>query len=309
MNDLVAAPAAAFSLSEKQLDLIQRTVAKDTNRDEFELFIAQATRARLDPLRRQITAIVFNKTDDKKRQMAVITTIDGMRAIAARSRNYRPMDTAPIYVTDPELVSPLNPEGIVSCEVRCFQKFDAEWFPVTGVAYWSEFAPVKDEWAKGEDNRNYKTGKKILDPTSPWFRMPRLMIAKTAEAQALRRGWPEDIGPLYTDDEMERSQVIDGAYEIVEKVREEERVARVGGDGLMFIFDTAAGLEKVTVGAAADRIMAYIQGVVELDELDWFEKANKESMRLFWSKAPGDALAVRQAMEEHAAKLRAANNP
>jgi hypothetical protein len=45
-----------------------------------------ARRVGLDPFRRQIYAVVYNKDKPKKRKMSIITGIDGFRAVAARGR-------------------------------------------------------------------------------------------------------------------------------------------------------------------------------------------------------------------------------
>ena len=87
---LMSPIASASEFSDRQLELIRRTVAADCNPQEFDLFCEVARRTGLDPFRKQISAIVFSKGDESKRKMAIITTIDGLRTIAARSRRYRP---------------------------------------------------------------------------------------------------------------------------------------------------------------------------------------------------------------------------
>jgi hypothetical protein len=75
--------------------IIRRTVALDTTDDEFALFIHWARSLRLDPLRRQVHAFVFHKHDPKKRRLSLVTSIEGFRAIAARTGNYR-TDEGPV---------------------------------------------------------------------------------------------------------------------------------------------------------------------------------------------------------------------
>src|SRR5689334_9788452 len=97
-----------------QLALIQRTVAADCEPTEFNLFMEVARRVGLDPFRRQIYAVVYNKDKPKKRRMSIITGIDGFRAVAARSGNYRPDENEAEITYDEALKNPLsNPHGIV----------------------------------------------------------------------------------------------------------------------------------------------------------------------------------------------------
>jgi phage recombination protein Bet len=126
-----------------QLALIKRTVAKDCNDDEFNQFIHICKTVRLDPLRRQIYAFVFNKDNPKYRQMTVVTAIGGYRAIAERTASYRPDDRAPRYEMG-EKDAKTNPLGILRCEVTVYKRAHGEWFPVVGEAFWDEYVPVRD---------------------------------------------------------------------------------------------------------------------------------------------------------------------
>jgi phage recombination protein Bet len=105
----------------RDLALIRRTVASDTTDDEFALFIHWARSLRLDPLRRQVHAFVFHKQDPKKRRLSLVTSIEGFRAIAARTGNYRPDENEPAFIIDDAIKSDTNPAGLVSCSVRVWQ--------------------------------------------------------------------------------------------------------------------------------------------------------------------------------------------
>jgi hypothetical protein len=99
----------------------RRTVALDTTDDEFALFIHWARSLRLDPLRRQVHAFVFHKHDPKKLRLSLATPIEGFRAIAARTGNYRPDEIEPGFINDEAPKSETNPAGLVSCSVRVWQ--------------------------------------------------------------------------------------------------------------------------------------------------------------------------------------------
>lgn len=232
MSNIVPVNTGSMTLADpKRLKLIRDTVAKQCNEAEFNWFIDICRHTRLDPLRKQIYVFVFHAKDAAKRQMVPVTAIGGLRAIAARTGAYRADNRAPRIEFDPAEKSHLNPLGIVKAEVSVFQKHDNEWFEIVGEAYWAEFAPIVDEWGEDDTGRRSRTGKQILDPKKEgWTRMPRLMIAKCAEALALRKAWPDDLGNLYEETEIDRHSVIDlTPSEITEKVEVERKLDMIGG--------------------------------------------------------------------------------
>lgn len=296
------------ALTPRQLDLIRRTVAKDCDNTEFDHFMAVAGRLGLDPLRKQICAMVFNKNNAEKRNMSIITQIDGFRVIAARQGDYRPMETAPIIEYDEAAkCERTNPLGIVRAEVRAWKRHGSEWFPVVGEAYWEEYVPLEQEWAYDpEAGKRQPTGPKVLSDKSPWRRMARVMIAKVAEAQALRRGWPDDLSGVYADEEMQRAVIIDAASEVVAEYQERERLERIGGkDTLLFMFDPTEGvLESVPRGEVADRLARFYEREAKsAQDVINFRQRNEASLKTFWAWAPGDALEMKKLAERQIAAL------
>jgi phage recombination protein Bet len=301
MSNVATLPAT--TLSGQQLFLIRRTIANDCNDAEFDLFMAAARAAGLDPFRKQISPLVFNKGKPDKRRMSIITTIDGLRVIAARSGRYRPDEEEPGFTFDPEEKGPTNPLGLVKAKVRVF--IDDK--PVTGVAYWSEFAPISEQWGEGEDGRRRPTGKMVLDPGGNWGRMPRVMLAKCAEAQALRKAFPEDTSGLYEAAELDQARVLDVLpSEAVAVEDREQRLARIGGaSGILFQLFPNAPLEAVPIGQAHDRLAERIRDMGDRQMLDWFESANRAPLQEFWARAPGDALEVKKLVERRRQELSA----
>jgi phage recombination protein Bet len=295
--------AAAVAYSDRDLALIRRTVAADTNADEFNLFIHMARHLGLDPLRKQIYAFVFSKNEPSKRRMSVIVGIDGLRTIAARAGDYRPDEDEPEYEVDSGQKGEANPLGLVKATVRVWKHAYGNWHKITGAAYWEEIAPITEERAwSDETGKTHPTGKRILDPRSNWAKMPRLMLAKCAEASALRKGWPDDLSNVYETSEIDRARAVDLLpSEAAEQGAAAERLEKLGfqKDTVPLTFDQWGTIEFVPLGQAADRCMAFVlekRGDPSLIR-QWTER-NKLGLREFWAKAPNDALAVKKEIEK-----------
>jgi len=228
----------------KQLELMRRTVAKDCNSEEFDQFIHICKQTKLDPIRRQIYAFVFNKDRPDKRQMTVVTAIGGHRAIAERTGNYRPDERAPRYemgTPDPNA----NPLGIIRCEVTVYKFSHGAWFPVVGEAWWDEYVPLYD----GKIDK-YKTG---------WTKMPRIMIAKCAEANALRRAWPDDFAGLLEETEIDRQMVDITPSEAANEAATEAKLELIGGrDAVIVDWCDGSPLQRIGISKFWDASLAWM---------------------------------------------------
>lgn len=300
MSNVATLPTSA--LSGQQIQLIRRTIANDCNDAEFDLFMAAARSAGLDPFRKQISPLVFNKNKPDKRRMSIITTIDGLRVIAARSGRYRPDEDEPELTYDEAEKGPTNPLGLVKAKVRIY--IDDK--PVTGVAYWSEFAPISDEWGEDEaTGRRRPTGRKVLDTQGNWGRMPRVMLSKCAEAQALRKAFPEDLSGLYEGAELDQAKVVEVLpSEVVATEEQSQRLARIGGaNGILFQLFPNAPLESIPLGQIFDRCAETVSDFTTRDQMRWFESANKAPLQEFWARSPGDALELKKLIERKGLEL------
>lgn len=295
------------SWTSRQLDTIKRTVAKDTNEDEFDLFIEYAKSKRLDPFSKQIIAVVYSKDNAEKRKMTIIVTQDGQRVLASRCRDYRPAETEPEFAYKADLKSPTNPLGIEKVTVTLFKQDSAgTWHPIKGWAYWDEYAPVREEWAFDQEDRKRKpTGKMTLDASGNWAKMPRVMLAKCANMVALRSGWPETFAGAYAEEEMERVKVLDlTATEMVEAEREQRRMKTIAmsDDEYPFV-DHEGTLTFLPAGRYGDHILMSARNCTEVTEIDGLQSRNREGLQRFWARHKSDALEVRAAFEEVRAKL------
>lgn len=305
MNNVVALqPLRPRDYTPSQLSLVRRTVAKDTNEDEFSMFIEVCRRVGLDPFRRQIYCNVYSKDKPDKRQVVFITGIDGFRAVADRSRAYRPDENEPTIETRDDLVhAETNPKGLYKAVVTVWKADQwSQWHPIKGVAYWDEFAPVEDEFewvdADGGKRKRISTGRKKL--SGKWSSMPHLMLAKCAEAQALRKGWPEDLSAIYAPEEMARADVMDKtAAELVESAEVERRLAITqAANTVGFQFGPGQPIEFIPLGQVADRLIWHIRSLPAEAALNAFEEINRRPLQEFWSRAKADALGVKQEIEK-----------
>jgi phage recombination protein Bet len=179
---LALEPAAADLLD--KLVVVRDTLAPDLSLQELQLFALVAHRSGLDPFARQIYAM------RRQGRMVIMTGIDGYRSIAARTGEYDGQDE-PIF--GPACSCGDEPRGHPEfATVRVYRKGMTR--PVGATAYWHEYKP--DPGRTGEADRM-------------WRRMPHVMLAKVAEALALRKAFPWDpnrgvgIGSdIYTAEEM-----------------------------------------------------------------------------------------------------------
>jgi phage recombination protein Bet len=320
-------PMRPRDFTPSQLAVIKRTVAADCNDTEFDLFIAVCRNVGADPIRRHLHPVVYNKDDPEKRRMTIITSIDFMRATAGRNRDYRPDEDEATFEVDASIKGDANPAGLVKAAVRAF-KFgpDREWHRVVGVAYWNEFAPMKidgdfkwEETGEVYPPGHKKAGKpkyrKVASanaktvPDGKWATMPHLMLAKCAEAQALRKGWPEDLSSIYTDEEMAQAEARDITASVEVQMHErDQRLARIGAKNTIAILWRAGeAIDQVPLGAMVDRCLEFFRKSENATELEWWWRTNEASIRVFWANHKSDGLAVKQAHEARKAELEKAD--
>lgn len=297
LSPLAVAPK---DFSAQDLKLIKRTVAADTTDDEFSLFVSYCRALQLDPRRKQIYCLVYNKDKPEKRKMSIIVGIDGFRSIAARTGNYRPDDEPTAFVYDEAAKGPANPTGLVSASLRVWQYSHGQWFKVSGEARWSEFAPIEDEWMwNSETGKRAKTG--AQKPGGKWADMPTIMLAKCAEAQALRKAWPDHFANVYAPEEMDQAQAeILDPVEAVRQAEEEDRQKRVGG-GRSIIVDwmqEGVALDSVPVGQFIDRAMEFVEKHKdEPSTVAMWRERNRFGLRDAWANNPGDTLALKSRID------------
>lgn len=298
-----------ISLSVKQLQVLRQTTAKDCNENEFNLFMEACKSYSLDPFRKQIIPIVFHKKNAEKRQLTIVVTRDGLRVMASRCGDYRPASEPARFVYDDNLKSETNPKGIISVSVKLWKQDNrGEWYPVIGEADWDEFAPIVEEWLYDESaGRRKKTGRNVLDKSGNWFKMPKVMIQKCAEAQALRSGWPETFNGVYVEEEIDRAKQIDlTASEELAQEEENRRIALTASkDSISIQWLPNMMIEPVNKGALTDRCLEWIEDPSRtLEQIEYFSSVNKHSLSSFWAREPNESLEIKKALERTVDRLK-----
>jgi phage recombination protein Bet len=309
------------SYSASQMALIRKTVAQDCNQDEFDLFIEICKQYGLSPFKKQIYAQVYSKDKADKRKMVIVTSIDGYRAIAQRSGDYRPAEEETRFEMDSDAKdAEVNPAGLVRAVVKVF-KFgpDKKWYPVVGEARWDEFAPLDfgdfdwvdtgEKWPDSGKPKMKKVpkGKKTLKEGN-WKNMPHVMLGKCAEAQALRRGWPEAMSGLYVQEEMDKVYMDMTASEAADAHERDERLKRISGkEAIPFIFEASEGLQLIPSGKFVDRVLEFAEMCPDVQTFDFWKEQNVVGLKQFWAFQPSEALELKKALERVRAEKQAAN--
>lgn len=174
----------------KQIDILKNSICKGITNEEFEVFIMACVKTQLDPFMKQIYAVKRkSKRPDGSwgETMTIQTGIDGYRLIAERTGCYAP-GPEPTYVHDSN-GNLLSATSYIKKQTR-----DGTWHTVSASAYIDEYCQSIIDKQTGEKK-----------PMGMWSNMPRTMLAKCAEAQALRKAFPAEMSGVYTKEEMNQA--------------------------------------------------------------------------------------------------------
>lgn len=236
-SDLVIHSSQGF-WSPKQRAALEQLGVKGASNADLAVFFHQCVRTGLDPFARQVYMLGRKDRVTGLVKQTIQMGIDGFRLIARRASDAR-KETFGYEETlwcgqDGKWVdvwlSTTPPAASKVTVVRCGGRFPA-------IALYDEYV-----------GRKYGG-----EPNSMWATKPSLMLAKCAEALALRKAFPQDLSGLYTTDEMNST----------EPTWETPQIAPISPVHL-----NGTIVDKVAPGTDFDELMDYIENVQSQDDYD-----------------------------------------
>jgi phage recombination protein Bet len=188
----------ALAMSEQELmNVLRNSLYPGAQDDSIKMVIAYCKASGLDPMQKPVHIVPMWDSKAESMRDVIMPGIGSYRTQAARSGEYA-------GVSEPEFGPDVTEAvGGVSMTYPSWCRVVVKRLLPNGLI--AEFAAT-ERWKE-----NYATaGKDSKAPNAMWKRRPYAQLAKCAEAQALRKAFPE-FGAQPTADEMEGKSLDDGA--------------------------------------------------------------------------------------------------
>ncbi|MBU2763707.1 phage recombination protein Bet [Acidithiobacillus caldus] len=193
-----------LEMSEQELiSVLENSIYPGASRESIKMAISYCAAAKLDPLQKPVHIVPMWDTKAKRMRDVIMPGIGLYRTQAARSGEYA-------GVSEPEFGEDVteNIGGVTVTYPKWCKATVKRRLPSGEIVEFS----AKEFW---KENYAVKGGQeKSIAPNAMWAKRPYGQLAKCAEAQALRKAFPE-LGAQPTAEEMqgstiETSEVIDG---------------------------------------------------------------------------------------------------
>lgn len=176
----LAIQSGQTGFTQKQIAALRQLGVEKVNESDLEVFFHQCVRTGLDPFARQVYLVGRWDGRAQAQKYTIQTGIDGYRLIAERTGVYAGNDESWVE----------GPNGLpTSSTVTVYKMIGGNRCPFSATAHWSEYCQTT----------------KDARPMGLWAKMPHRMLAKCAEALALRKAFPQDLSGVYTSEEMSQA--------------------------------------------------------------------------------------------------------
>jgi hypothetical protein len=123
------------------------------------------------------------------------------------------------------------------------------------------------------------------------------MLEHGLKAQAIRKGWPEDLSNTFVGEEIEQAALTLDPVKAAAEGATRERLALIGGKDALDWLD-AAPLDALPLGQLADRIVAFLR-----ERREYPKPSSSGGSAIGMpsgnsGRAPADALGVKQELEK-----------
>lgn len=183
----------AVSNDEQMIRTLQQSLYPGANSESVAMVISYCTQAKLDPLQKPVHIVPMWDSKSRTMRDVIMPGIGLYRTQASRSGEYG-------GISEPEFGDD------ITAQIGGQQITYPKWCKVT-VTRLINGTPAlftaKELWSENYAVRGGK--EKSIAPNAMWSKRPYAQIAKCAEAQALRKAFPE-LGAQPTYEEMEGKQ-------------------------------------------------------------------------------------------------------
>ena len=194
MNTVANVPSLQMDESEL-ISVLKESLYPGASDNSIKMAIGYCKASGLDPMQKPVHIVPMWDSNARRMRDTIMPGIGLYRIQAARSGEYGGV-SAPEYGKDvKEVIGSVNITYPSTCTVTVYRITSGQRVPFTACERWIENYAIKGGTPKD------------ISPNSMWSKRPYAQLAKCAEAQALRKAFPE-FGSAPTAEEMEGKEFI-----------------------------------------------------------------------------------------------------
>lgn len=214
MSAIVEREDGSLDISKSQLSALKNSIFPGATDESIEMAVRYCIARKLDVFKKPCHIVPINTKNPRTNQYewrdVIMPGVYELRTTAFRTGEMAGIDE-PIYGDEIDFFGVKAPEY---CKVTVYRTINGQRCAFTNVEYFTEAAAVT---GKGDQARL----------NAMWTKRPRGQLAKCAEAGALRKAFPDEMGGIITSDEADGMNIepirevdITPNPELIEKISE-----------------------------------------------------------------------------------------